>query len=150
MHDIDTNGLVFAIPARVLRPAAQRQAELLATIKENHVLDAAILDERPPFFWDAEISSDLVDAYSSHMMLSTLSNFRDDARVGVAFLPGHRHNELPFGRSFDAYLEDAPDPQRTRVVSSFYTVPGLTLNGISTNDLIDGLRSGIAKDVSHL
>lgn len=123
-------------------------ADLMTVIKDRHMLDPTILTERPPFLWDAEISSDLIDAYSSFMASTTLSNFRDDAKAGVSFLPGHKHSELPFGRSFDAILEDTQSPSRTRVVASFYTVPGLKLNNISTDDLIDGLRSGILKDTS--
>lgn len=148
MNDIDVTGLVFAIPARILRPSSQRQIELLNMIKENHVLDTAILDEKTPFFFDAEISSDMVDAYSSYMTLSTLTNFMNDARMGVAFLPAHDHDELPFGRSFEASLENAVNPPRTRVVASFYTMPGLKLNDVSTDDLIGGLRSGLVKDTS--
>jgi len=148
MSELDVSGLTFTIPARILRPSEQRQIDLLAIIKERHALDPAILDETTPFFWDAEISSDLIDAYSSHMALSTLSNFRDDARAGVSFLPGHKHHELPFGRSFEATLQDTQDPPRTRVVASFYTIPGLRLNDITTDDLIGGLRSGILKDTS--
>jgi hypothetical protein len=148
MNDIDVTGLVFAIPAPILRPSSQRQIELLNMIKENHVLDAAILDEKTPFFFDAEISSDLVDAYWSHMTLRTLTNFMNDAKAGVSFLPGHRHYELPFGRSFDAVLENIVDPPRTRVVASFYTMPGMKLNDVSTDDLVSGLRSGLVKDTS--
>lgn len=148
MNDLDVTGLTFTIPARILRPTEARQVDLLATIKERHALDPAILEEKAPFFWDAEISSDLIDAYSSHMTISTLSNFRDDAKAGIAYLPGHRHHDLPFGRSFDGLLEDTQNPQRTRVVASFYTIPGLRLNDVTTDDLIVGLRSGILKDVS--
>lgn len=148
MNDLDVTGMVFAIPARVLRPSDQRVADLMTIIKDHHTLDPSILTERPPFLWDAEISSDLIDAYSSFMAPSTLLNFRDDAQAGVAFLPGHKHNELPFGRSFYASLENTINPSRTRVVASFYTLHGLKLNNISTDDLIDGLRSGILKDTS--
>lgn len=148
MDELDVTGMVFAIPARVLRPSDQRVADLMTIIKDHHTLDPSILTERPPFLWDAEISSDLIDAYSSFMAPSTLSNFRDDAQAGVAFLPGHKHNELPFGRSFYASLENTINPSRTRVVASFYTLHGLKLNNISTDDLIDGLRSGILKDTS--
>jgi len=149
MSELDVTGLTFTIPARILRPSEQRQIDLLTTIKERHVLDATILDEKTPFFWDAEISSDLVDAYSSHMMVNTLSNFRDDAISGVSYLPGHNHHELPLGRSFDASLESSSAPPlRTRVIASFYTLPGLRFGGVATDDLIDGLRGGILKDVS--
>lgn len=140
--------LTFSIPARVLTTTAQRKVDLLTLAKEKHAFDPAFLEERAPFFWGAEISSDLVDSHYSHMLPSTLMNFQEDAVAGVAFLPGHKHNELPFGRSVDAQIESADNPQRTRVVADFYTVPGLTLNAVRTDDLIDGIRSGILRDVS--
>lgn len=148
MQDIDTSNLIFSVPVRVLRTDAQRNAELMALALEKHVYDPAILDERTPFFWSLEASSTLIDAYSSHMTLNTLANFQADAKAGVAFLPGHRHSDLPFGRSLDAQIETAMDPDRTRLVADFYTLPGLTLNAVKTDDLIDGIRSGILKDVS--
>lgn len=148
MSELDTSDLIFSIPARVLRPDAQRQADLLAIIKDRHVLDESILSERTPFFWEAEISSDLIDSHFTHMLASTLTNFRDDARSGVSFLPAHDRWGLAFGRSLDAMMEETQSPIRTRVVADFYTLPGLSLNGVKTDDLIDGLRSGILHAVS--
>ena len=146
--NIDTSNLIFSVPVRVLRTDAQRNAELMALALEKHVYDPAILEERAPFFWSLEASSTLIDAYSSHMTLNTLANFQADAKAGVAFLPGHKHYELPFGRSLDAQIETAMEPERTRLVADFYTLPGLTLNSVKTDDLINGIRSGILKDVS--
>jgi len=148
MRDIDTSNLIFSVPVRVLRTDAQRNAELMALALEKHVYDPAILEERAPFFWSLEASSTLIDAYSSHMTLNTLANFQADAKAGVAFLPGHKHYELPFGRSLDAQIETAMEPDRTRMVADFYTLPGLTLNSVKTDDLINGIRSGILRDVS--
>jgi len=116
----DTSNLTFAIPARVLRSVGTRQADLLTLAKER-VPDAAYLDEHEPFFWAAEISSDVIDAYYTHMLASTLVNFAADAKTGVAFLPGHQHRELPFGYSLDSQMENATEPERTRVVADFYT-----------------------------
>lgn len=147
-ESIDVQNLTFSVPAKVLRPAQQRAADLLVIAREKHALDADVLEGASPFFWSAEISSDLVDSHHSHMMPSTLENFRQDAIAGVSFLPGHRHYDLPFGRSLDAVLEAASDPNRTRVVADFYTVPGLRLNDTNTDDLIKGIRSGILRDVS--
>lgn len=148
MHDMDTSQLTFAIPARVLRPSAQRATDLLAVATEKHAIDPTILAERTPFFWSAEISSDVIDAYYTYMMLNTLTNFMNDAKAGVSFLPGHKHYELPFGRSVDAMLENTVEPPRTRCVADFYTLPGLKLNEVTTDDLISGIRSGLLKDVS--
>jgi len=148
MNDIDTSNLVFSVPVRVLRTDAQCNAELMALALEKHVYDPAILDERTPFFWSLEASNTLIDSYYTRMTLGTLGNFQADAKAGVAFLPGHRHSDLPFGRSLDAQIETAQNPDRTRLTVDFYTMPGLTLNSVKTDDLIDGIRSGILKDVS--
>ena len=148
MNDIDTSNLVFSVPVRVLRTDAQRNAELMALALEKHVYDPAILTERTPFFWSLEASNTLIDSYYTRMTLGSLGNFQADAKAGVAFLPGHRHSDLPFGRSLDAQIETALNPDRTRLTVDFYTMPGLTLNAVKTDDLIDGIRSGILKDVS--
>lgn len=149
MNDtIDTSNLIFSVPVRVLRTDAQRQSELMALALEKHVYDPAILNERTPFFWSLEATNTLIDSYYTHMTLGTLGNFQADAKAGVAFLPGHRHSDLPFGRSLDAQIETAMNPDRTRLTVDFYTMPGLTLNAVKTDDLINGIRSGILKDVS--
>jgi hypothetical protein len=146
MND-ELSNQIFPYPAKVRRVDAQtRQADLLALAKERGALDPAIFEERPPFFWGAEISNDQIDAYYTHMLDSTLNNFAADARAGVSFLNSHRHMELPFGRSVDGQIETTEG--RKRVVADFYTLPGLTLNGVSTDDLILGMRSGIVSDVS--
>lgn len=148
MDSLNISELIFSIPARVLLPDAQRQADLLAIIKDRHVLDPKILEEHQLFTWDAEISSDLIDSHFTHMLPNTLANFREDARDGVAFLLGHNHRELPSGRSFNAELEQATNPARTRVVASFYTLLGMTVNGIKTDDIVSGMRGGLTRDNS--
>lgn len=148
MNEIDTTNLVFSVPVRVLRTDVQRNAELMALAQEKHIYDPAILTERTPFFWAAEVSSDLIDAYFTHMTINTLVNFQADAKAGIAFLPNHNHRELPFGRSLDGQIETAQNPERTRLAVDFYTLPGLTLNSVKTDDLIDGIRSGLLHDVS--
>lgn len=147
MSELDVTGLVFPYPARVHRlTIEQRRTDLMTLLESSGILDPAILEERQPFFWDAEISNTLLDAYYTHMMLSTLRNFVADALAGVSFVNSHRHMELPFGRSLDANLVERPN--RTSALAGFYTLPGLTLNGVSTDDLIMGMRSGIVSDVS--
>lgn len=138
---------VFAYPAKVRRIEVQaRQASLLALAKASSAYDPAIFDERTPFFWAAEISNDQVDAYYTHMLPSTLRNFADGARAGVAFLNSHRHHEFPLGRSLDGRLVEEGD--RQRVLADFFTMPGLNLNGVTTDDFIAGVRAGIVADVS--
>ena len=138
---------LYSYPARVLRVDARaRQDELLGLAKANSAYDPAIFEERTPFFWTAEISNDGVDAYYTRMLPSTLQNFTDAARAGISFLNSHRHNELPFGRSLDGRMVDGGN--RQRVLADFFTLPGLNLNGVTTDDFIAGVRAGIVSDVS--
>lgn len=138
---------IYSYPAKVQRIDTQeRQTDLLAMAKANSAYDPAIFDERVPFFWTAEVSNDQIDSHYTHMLPSTLRNFAADARAGVSFLNSHRHMELPFGRSLDARVEENAD--RQRVIADFFTLPGLNLNGVTTDDFILGVRSGIVADVS--
>jgi hypothetical protein len=113
-------------------------------------MDPSIFDGRTPFVFRAQISSSVMDAYYTRMSpRTTLKNFAADAETGVSFQDSHRINALGFGRSIAGeYLNanDLGDPPR--VQATFYTLPGLMLNGVSTDHLIDGIRSGIVKDVS--
>lgn len=143
----EPNELIFPYPARVLRVDAQvRSVELLALAKESRAFDPAIFDERPPFFWSAEVSNSNVDAYFTFMLPSTLMNFANDAKAGISFLNSHRHGELPFGRSLDGQMID--DGGSKRVLADFFTLPGLNVNGINTTDFIDSVRAGVVSDVS--
>lgn len=139
--------MIFPYPARVLRVDLQaRQVDLLALAKDSRAFDPAIFDERPPFFWSAEVSNSNVDAYFTRMLPSTLMNFANDAKAGISFLNSHRHGELPFGRSLDGQLLDSGASQR--VLADFFTLPGLNINGINTTDFIDSVRAGVVSDVS--
>ena len=136
--------LIFRYPAKVIKPT-KRQREALAS-KLAQLGDSSILDEYDPFYWTAEISNNQVDSYYTWMMDSTLTNFVNDSIAGVGFLNSHRHDELPFGRSLDARFDG--EGERHRVLTDFYTLPGLNLNGVKTDDIIAGIRSGIVSDVS--
>lgn len=139
--------LIFPYPARVLKVDMQtRSADLLALAKQSHAFDPAIFDEREPFFWTAEISNSQVDAYFTHMLDSTLTNFAADANAGVGFLNSHRHDELPLGRSLAGRMVSSGS--LNSVLADFFTLPGLNLNGLATDEFIAGVRSGIVKDVS--
>lgn len=134
-----TDDLIYPYHAKVI--AVRDMAAMLDMLKSK-VHDPAILENATPFFWSAEISNGNVDSYFTHMLPSTLTNFANDATAGVSFLNSHRHNELPLGRSLRGVYEGE------RVVADFYTMPGLNLNGIMTDDFINGVKSGIVKDTS--
>lgn len=137
--------LIFQYPAKVHRLDSNRRDVLMDIARNSGAFDVAIFEERQAFFWDAEISNTQIDSYHTHMLDGSLNNFADDARSGVGFLNSHRHNELPFGRSLAGRVEQG---ERKRVVAEFFTLPGLNLNGVSTDDFIAGVRSGIVSDVS--
>lgn len=133
---------IFGHPARV--HSLQSNEQLLELARDKHAADPTVFDEFAPFFWEAEISSDRIDAYFTQMHESSLRNYADDAAVGVSFQNSHKHWELGFGRSLSgAFISDPPS-----VRAAFYTIPGLRLNEVSTDDLIRGVRAGIVKDVS--
>lgn len=134
-----TDDLIYPYHAKVI--AVRDMAAMLDMLKSK-VHDPAILENATPFFWSAEISNGNVDSYFTHMLPSTLTNFANDATAGVSFLNSHRHNELPLGRSLRGVYEGE------RVVADFYTMPGLNLNGVTTDDFITGVKTGLLSDVS--
>jgi len=142
----DTNDLIYAYPAKVHRVKAGERAALLDLAKNSGAFDVSVFDEVEPFFWSAEISNDQVDAYYTRMLDTTLVNFANDSRAGVAFLNSHNHDELPMGRSLNGVMEAGTG--RKRVVSDFFTLPGLELSDVKTDHFITGVRSGIISDVS--
>lgn len=113
-------------------------------------LIGAIPGDIEPFFWAAEISSDRLDAYYTHMAESTLRNFANDAAAGVSFLDSHNARNLGYGQSLTGRFE--VDGDVSRVVSDFYTVPGIRFrNGPtyeSTDDFIRAVTAKLVRDVS--
>lgn len=137
---------IFSYPAKIMRVDNVRSADLLAIAKQTNAFDPSIFEERQPFFWPAEISNSQVDAYFTHMLDSTLNNFAADAQAGVSFLNSHRHDELPIGRSLTGRM--ISNGSMNSVLADFFTLPGLKLNELSTDEFIAGVRSGIINDVS--
>lgn len=136
----------FTHPARVLSLRPADTARLTALVREQHAFDPDVLDERAPFFWPAEISSNRLDAYFTRMAPTSLRNYATEAAAGVAFQNSHNQHQLGFGRSLTGTYEESGD--LARVLAEFYTFPGLRMNDVSTDDFILGVRSGLIKDVS--
>lgn len=135
---------IFEHPARVLTVA--ETGDLLALAKRSHALDEASLDEYPPFFFRAEISSDRLDSYFTRMHRTSLVNYAEDAATGISFQDSHNHRQLGFGRSLAGLF--VPGDEVQTVLADFYTVKGLSLNGVLTDHLIAGIRTGLISDVS--
>lgn len=129
---------------------------LMARLKErSDALDEEFLTEHEPFFWRAEISSNRLDSHSTRMDRTSLKNYAADAEAGVPFMNSHRTGglfkgsaELPLGRSLEGKFNAGQRSGDPSVHATFYTMRGLRLNEVSTDDFIDGVRSGIIKDVS--
>lgn len=118
--------------------------------EEARVLIDADLGDSEPFIWRAEISSDRLDAYFTHMNERTLRNFAADAIAGVTFLDSHNHRQLGYGQSVTGVFE--VEGEISRVMSDFYTVPGISfgsgLSYASTDDFIRAVKTRLARDVS--
>ena len=134
-----TDELIYPYHAKVV---AVRDMAAMMDMLKGKMHDPSMMDNMTPFFWSAEISNGNVDSYFTHMLPSTLTNFANDATAGVSFLNSHRHNELPLGRSLNGVYDG------NRVVADFYTMPGLNLNGVTTDDFITGIKTGLLSDVS--
>ena len=82
------------------------------------------------------------------MQPSTLRNFADAAQQGVSFLNSHNSRELGLGYSLTGEFIGAQQNGISRVVADFYTIPGIQLGSVSTDNFIKGVRSGLIRDVS--
>lgn len=102
------------------------------------------------FIFPAEISSGRLDAFFTHMSESTLRNFATDSAAGVSLLDSHNSRNLGFGQSMAGVFEVEGDV--SRVVSEFYTIPGIRFGGSltyeSTDDFIKAIKSRLVRDVS--
>jgi hypothetical protein len=148
--DDDAAMSIFAHPAAIRGIDTRARTDLLTLAKER-AFDPALLDSVQPFFWGAEISSTRIDAYFTRMALSTLRNYATEAKAGVSFQNSHNIYELGLGRSLtgrffngDVESEDTPP----RVEASFFTIPGLSAGGTTTEQFMLGVNVGLYKDVS--
>ena len=144
--NVPTVPMIF--PAHVRVGAGTDDSETLLALAKSVAPDPTIFDEHDPFFWSAEISSNRLDSYFTRMAPSTLQNFADDANTGVAFLTGHDTRRLPLGRSMQGVFTRKNGEGNSRVDASFYTLKGMNTNGVSTDDFVMGVRSGVISDVS--
>ena len=126
----------------------QNRIVIRAKVQTREQTDNAQSDERYEF--GAEISNDLLDSYHSYMDESTLKNFRDDSKAGVAFLEGHNNRLINYGRTFGARIQNLDD--RKRVITDIYTIRDINFSGnmsfASTNDFIRAVEKNLVNDVS--
>jgi hypothetical protein len=147
--DSAAQSVVYATAARIMPPGDERltDADLLALVRRA-AIDPAILDERPPFFFTAEISNSRVDAYSTVMEASTLRNFATEAAAGVSLQNSHNTRELGFGRSVSGRVIGGQGNSISRVEADFLMLSGLNLNGVDTDHVRDAIRARLIADMS--
>jgi len=143
--DTTSERLFFPIQVRAVGDAA-RITTLNDILRRDRVLDAAILEEHPPYFFRGEISSTRLDSYFTHMLLSSLRNYAREAAAGVGFLPSHDHQHLPIGGSLTGELSEQSDLSIVR--ADFYTLSRMVIQTIDTDHLINGIRGGLTRYLS--
>ncbi len=144
---MDNYSEVFAQSAHIVARSKSTEQDLLDLVKAR-VSDPTILDEHPPYIFEAEISNTNTDSYYTWMHTGSLRNFTDDANEGVAFLTSHDSRELPLGSSLAAKYIAGKGTTTPRVNATFYTLKGLHTNKVSSDEFIKGVRASIISDVS--
>lgn len=139
------DAIVAGFPSEIRALASQ--AELTAAMTAA-ALDPTILADRTPYFWQATISTSRIDSYFTRMAESSLRNYAEDAKAGVAFQNSHNTRELPLGRSIYGDYRGPQGDGVAHVDAAFYTLAGLKLGALDTDQMIDGMRAGIIRDVS--
>lgn len=144
--------LHFVTRARVgSRTIPTSDAAVRALLNARALSDDAF-DGVDPFLFESITSNNSVDFYGTRMHETSLRNYADDLVAGIAFQHSHDYREF-VGRSLTGEFQipggksdDGVPLQQTRGL--FYTVPGLKLGSMATDDFIKGVRAGIISDVS--
>lgn len=145
MRETETETGVFAHPAAVVLRA--NQSEMLSAALSHRALTEDFVRKYTPFFFSAEISNTRLDSHYTRMGVSSLKNYAEDAQAGVSFLHSHNREEI-LGRSISGKFVGGQGNGVSRVIADFYTIPGLQLGSVSSDQLIRGIDSGILADVS--
>ena len=144
----ESMGLTAVMPARVRVTGGRVVAPETDAPEVRGAIAVGVPEDA--FFFEAEISSTVLDAYYTHMGDSTLRNFARDADNGVALLDSHDGYKLGVGYSLSGRYEE--EDSAGRVIVSFFIVPGLRFGGnhsfASSDDYIRAIRSGVVRDVS--
>jgi hypothetical protein len=117
-------------------------------LASERALDDGVFRERQAFPWLAEASSNVVDFYGTRMTQGTLDNFQQNYKDGVGFMQSHSVRDF-IGRSVDGWQVNRDLGNRTtQVIGGFYSIRGIKIGAINTDDFIDAMRAGIISDVS--
>ncbi|WP_153465108.1 hypothetical protein [Sediminibacillus terrae] len=109
------------------------------------------LNEEDIFAFSGNCSNDRMDSFFTKMdPVTTLRNYSEDLKNGVALQEGHNIFTNPYGRSYEGILVPATESgdDYNSVRGSWYIIRGLTLNGNKTDDTVKAIQGGIIRDMS--
>ncbi|MGP4063083.1 hypothetical protein [Halobacillus sp. H74] len=122
--------------------------EMLKKIN-RHTLEPVTADDI--FTFSGICSNDRMDSYLTKMdPTTTLRNYAEDLKSGVALLPSHDIRKSPYGRSYEGEVlkVDEADGDLTQVRGHWYILNDTNINGDNTSDTIRAIKAGILKDMS--
>lgn len=130
---------ILHFPVRVAPIATSTDSDL----EKINRLTLEPLASEDIFTFSGICSNDNMDSYFTRMdPNTTLKNYVEDLRSGVALQEGHNIWINPYGRSYDGQME------ANSVRGFWYIVRNMMLNGNNTDDMIRAIQSGIVKDMS--
>lgn len=97
------------------------------------------------YTFPGECSNQNLDTYWTRMADSSLRNYAVDAAEGVSFLDSHQHHQR-LGYSYGGRFVE--ENGISRMTADFYTVRGLKLGNLATDDFIRGVETGLIRDLS--
>ncbi|PFP29400.1 hypothetical protein COJ96_10880 [Bacillus sp. AFS073361] len=139
------------VPIRVYAEPIVEEDQWTAVLEKinRHTLEP--LKKEDVFTFSGVCSNDRLDSYMTKMdPVTTLKNYYEDLIRGVPLMDGHDIRKSPYGRSFDAEYQTSTETgsDTNAVRGHWYIIPGITVNGVPTNDEIRSIRGGIKKDMS--
>lgn len=141
---VDAVSEIHASTIRVARSTILSPAELMTKAKSK-ARNGYEFGEDEIYFWAVDASNNQVDTYFTAMAPSSLRNYAEDAEDGVAFQNSHSRSSLPLGHSLSGKFVGGT---KARTSMDFYTVRGLNISGINTDEFIRGMETGLLNDVS--
>jgi hypothetical protein len=131
-----------------IRVESEDVSEETLELINRHTIEPLKMDDI--FTFSGICSNDRMDSYLTKMdPVTTLKNYSEDLRTGVALIPGHDISKSPYGRSYNGDLLTADsDNEFNSVRGHWYVLKDTNINGENTNDTIRAIKSGILKDMS--
>lgn len=124
--------------------------EQLARI--NQFAKTPLTEDQVYVFTAKMLGTNYIPKFKMKVTPNLLAKLAEDAKNGVALIADHSYDNignaitLPFGRTFDAHLQQ--DGDELALYADHYIVRGLTIAGVSTDDIIAGIETGTIFDTS--